>query len=68
MLSKLLANLALAIAFTGSFIWFVSYWAGMPIVQISYSQGHCVKVIEFTDEKQYSCENLPPKYEHEWVH
>lgn len=41
-------------------------WAiTLPIVYESYSTGECVRVDD--PEGVYSCENLPPKYNHEWT-
>lgn len=43
-------------------------WASMPTVEVSYSTGHCERVIEYVEPKRgYSCENLPAKYNHVWV-
>jgi len=36
----------------------------LPIVYESYSLGTCVEV--FDPSGQYSCDNLPAKYHHEW--
>jgi hypothetical protein len=38
----------------------------MPDVHFSYSTDSCVKVINYTDE-QFTCENLPTKFNHVWV-
>jgi TRAP-type mannitol/chloroaromatic compound transport system permease small subunit len=38
-------------------------WADMPIVQFSWKSGECVQVIGAG-----SCDNLPKKYEHQWVY
>lgn len=39
----------------------------IPDVHFSYSTDTCVKVINYTDEDNYSCENLPSKFNHVWV-
>lgn len=39
----------------------------MPDVYVSYSTGECVKVLNYVEEDQYSCENLPSKYNQVWV-
>jgi len=36
-------------------------------VLVSNSTGECVKVINYTDDTNYTCDNLPPKYNHIWV-
>ena len=41
--------------------------AGLPDVWYSYSTGECVKVLNYEEGDNYSCENLPSKYHHVWV-
>lgn len=53
----------------------IAFWYGvvklliwaitLPIVYESYSTRECVRVDD--PEGVYSCENLPPKYNHEWT-
>ena len=40
---------------------------GMPDVHISHSTGECVEVINYDERFNYTCENLPEKYNHIWV-
>ena len=44
----------------------VNYAASIPDMEVSYSTGECVKVINYADT-EYSCENQPQKYNHIWV-
>jgi hypothetical protein len=49
---------------------FVYLWLealSMPDVWFSYSTDECVKVINYDKEDQFSCENLPTKFNHVWV-
>lgn len=39
----------------------------MPDVWFSYSTDECVKVINYDKDHNYSCENLPTKFNHVWV-
>jgi len=39
----------------------------LPDVWFSYSTGECVKVLNYVEDDQYSCENLPEKFYHVWV-
>lgn len=39
----------------------------LPDVWKSYSTGECVKVINYVDDDNYSCENMPSKFNHVWV-
>ena len=39
----------------------------MPDVHMSHSSGECVNVINYDDRFDYTCENLPDKYNHVWV-
>ena len=38
-----------------------------PEVQFSNTTGECVKVINFTADEVYSCDNMPAKYSRVWV-
>ena len=40
--------------------------AAMPDVHVSYSTDACVKVINYGDTN-WSCENLPKRFNHVWV-
>lgn len=39
----------------------------MPDVWFSYSTGECVSVVNYVEGDNYSCENLPSKFNHVWV-
>lgn len=39
----------------------------IPEVQMSHSTGECVKVINYKEKDNYTCENLPSRYNHVWV-
>jgi len=41
--------------------------AALPDVWYSYSTGECVKVLNYIESDEYSCENLPNKFHHVWV-
>lgn len=47
--------------------WAMSSAAHMPDVHVSHSTGECVKVINYDERFDYTCENLPEKYNHVWV-
>ena len=57
-LSALIGGLALAMIFNIT---------GTPDVHMSYSTGECVEVINYDERFNYTCENLPEKYNHIWV-
>ena len=38
----------------------------IPDVHVSYSTNDCVEVVNWSDTN-YSCENMPNKYNHVWV-
>ena len=40
--------------------------ANMPDVHVSHSTNECVKVINYGNTN-YTCDNLPSKYNHIWV-
>lgn len=39
----------------------------LPDVWFSYSTDECVKVVNYVEGDNYSCENLPSKFNHVWV-
>ena len=39
----------------------------MPDVWFSYSTDECVKVINYVEGDNFSCENMPSKFNHVWV-
>ena len=41
--------------------------ASIPDVHISHSTGECVKVINYDERFNYTCENYPSQYNHVWV-
>ena len=36
----------------------------IPDVQFSYSTNECVKVLNYVEGENYSCENMPTKFNH----
>jgi hypothetical protein len=40
---------------------------GIPDAHFSHSTGDCVEVINYEEGDNYSCENLPSKFNHVWV-
>ena len=47
--------------------WVMMSTAAMPDVYVSNSTGECVEVINYDEKFDYTCENLPEKYNHVWV-
>ena len=43
------------------------YSLNLPEVQMSHSTGECVKVINYVESDEYTCDDLPKKYHHVWV-
>lgn len=39
----------------------------LPDVHFSYETDECVRVLNYVESDQYSCENLPNKFNHVWV-
>jgi len=39
----------------------------IPDVHVSNSTGECVKVINYAEDDEYTCNVLPSKYNHVWV-
>ena len=49
------------------FAWVISVNTRMPDVHVSNATGECVKVINYDQRFDYTCENYPEKYNHVWV-
>ena len=64
------ATLAGAVFFSGSLV-AMDYAFSMPEVYKSYSSRECVKVETYPGllfgQEQFSCENLPSRYDLVWV-
>ena len=58
-------TLAVALLVSG-FAYALVTAARMPDVHVSYSTGECVRVINYADTN-YSCEQMPEKYNHIWT-
>lgn len=56
-------GLFVGLLFVGS----LTYSLNLPEVQMSHSTGECVKVINYVESDEYTCDNLPKKYHHVWV-
>jgi hypothetical protein len=52
---------------TFGFTYAVLTAAGLPDVWFSYETQECVKVLNYEEDDNYSCENMPPRYYHVWV-
>lgn len=44
----------------------IDYGFSIPDVHVSHTTNECVKVVNYTDE-QFTCKNLPTRYNHIWV-
>lgn len=59
---------AIVFGMLGSLVYFMLDGAiSLPDVHVSHSTGECVEVINWDPEDNYSCEELPSKYNHVWV-
>jgi hypothetical protein len=63
---KLFQGLSIAVLLSG-FVYLCLESLSMPDVWFSYSTDECVKVINYDKEDQFSCENLPTKFNHVWI-
>ena len=64
-------NLAVGAAFGAVLLVGIDYSMSIPDVQVSYTDRSCQQVQNyesiFFGTTQYSCENMPSKYNHVWV-
>lgn len=54
------------ISFTG-LVYAITSTAALPDVHVSYGSNACVKVVNYAEGDNYSCENMPAKFHHVWV-
>ena len=54
------------VAIVGLFI-AADYAFSLPDVLMSYDSGHCVEVVNYADGDNYSCGNMPSKFNHIWT-
>ena len=68
--ANILQNIGFALL-AGALVGFVCYMfldsMSMPDVWFSYSTDECVKVINYVEGENFSCENMPSKFNHVWV-
>lgn len=61
----------LQIAFVAVLLVFLGYIVteglSIPDVKVSYSTDKCVEVINYVEGDNYSCDNMPTKFNHVWV-
>ena len=61
----------LQIAFVAVLLVFMGYIVNaalsIPDVQVSYSTDKCVKVINYAEGDNYTCDNMPTKFNHVWA-
>jgi hypothetical protein len=65
MKSILIGSFFAGVAVAGLFL-VVLNAVSMPDVMVSYSSGECVEVVNYSDDN-FSCDNLPSRYNHVWV-
>lgn len=52
---------------TGAVVYLFLTMMSIPDVWFSYSTDECVKVVNYEKDHNYSCENMPSKFNHVWV-
>lgn len=67
----MIKNIALAAAFGVAVFAFADYGMSIPSVKMSYATNTCVEVENYPSTlfgtTNYSCENMPTKFNHVWV-
>jgi hypothetical protein len=67
----MLKSIAGAIAVTGALFLILDAALMIPDVVVSYSTNECVEVVNYGSvvfgETNYSCENMPSRYNHVWA-
>ena len=65
-MKNFLLSLSIVVSVSALMAYAVTSVFTLPDVHVSYSTGDCVKVVNYTDE-QFSCENMPSKFNHVWA-
>ena len=67
----MIKNLLIGAAFGAGLFVFADYAMSIPSVKISYESSTCVEVENYPSAlfgtTNYSCENMPTKFNHVWV-
>lgn len=67
----MIKSLALGAAFGVAIFTFLDYASSIPSVKMSYATNTCVEVENYPSTlfgtTNYSCENMPTKFNHVWV-
>jgi hypothetical protein len=50
----------------GGLVMAINSSASLPDVHFSYSTDECVRVVNYREGHNYTCDNLPTKYYHVW--
>ena len=53
-------------AVTAGLVLAINSAAALPDVHFSYKTNECVKVVNYIEGHNYTCDNLPTKYYHVW--
>lgn len=71
MSKKALFDYTVSVLIVGGLIGGIAYAfstaAAMPDVHFSYASDECVKVVNYDERFNYTCENYPAKFNHVWV-
>ena len=69
--NNMIKNIALAGVFGAAVFAFLDYATSIPSVKMSYATNTCVEVENYPSAlfgtTNYSCENMPTKFNHVWV-
>ena len=67
----MIKNLLIGAAFGAGLFAFADYATSIPSVKMSYATNTCVEVENYPSTlfgtTNYSCENMPTKFNHVWV-
>ncbi len=60
-------QIAVVAVMVGFLAYIVNNALSIPDVQVSYSTDKCVKVINYAEGDNYTCDNMPTKFNHVWA-
>jgi len=66
-MKNILVNSVVFLSLSAGVLYAFNYAITLPDVKFSYSSDQCVEVINYNSEDNFSCENLPTKFNHIWV-
>ena len=66
-MKKVILTSSVIAALGAGFLYAANAALSIPDVYVSYSTDECVNVVNYREGDDYTCENMPKKFNHVWV-